>query len=331
MLFVVVYLLSPINVEASYWISASSRIIVGLFFCAVSVYCLVLKKHTASSVAQFIAMFLYEQIAVVSFAANAIIIMRHKQYRQFLMLAINVTVFVLYYGLFVEITNERADISREIINFNTVKQALTPWLYTRLYTTGFTRGNAMAGWYYIPIIILSILAAFVEQTEKVSIKMLLVGLWLFVAPQLPLLMLANNHISFRTCAPSLAGIAVIVDNLSNVLGKAKLTVTLCLTIVFMVVCVSELFDYRENYLYDRQIVDYVATNLDLGGKNAVIEAKDAYIEQNVFFVDHIKSVTSSDWALTGCVRQYFGDRTIPMIQINPRDTQDINLISLIDF
>ncbi len=63
--------------------------------------------------------------------------------------------------------------------------------------------------------------------------------------------------------------------------------------------------------------------------NAVTDAKEAYVQQNAFFAEHIKSVASSDWALTGCVREHTGDFSIPLIQVNPENTAGKNVISLL--
>ncbi|MCK9479914.1 MAG: hypothetical protein M0R40_10535 [Firmicutes bacterium] len=326
MLFTTIYLLCPINFEASYWISASTRIIIGLFFTSLSAYFASKEKNIAHFVFQFIAMFLYEQIAALSFAVSLIIICRKKQWRGLFPLAVNMLIFILYYAFFVKLGYMRGNISREILQYDKLKQIIYPWLLTNLYTKGFVRGIKMGGLNIIAMLIISVCFGAFEKRNAVSPKMLLVGGLLFIAPQVPILLLSGNNVSFRTCAPSLVGAAIMADTwLCNSINFKRLA-TVVLSFIFLVVSISELADYRENYLVDRKIVQYVSERLNLSQPNAVIGAKDTYIEQNVFFVDHIKSVTSSDWALTGCIRQHLSDRTIPMIEINPSSGEGINLI-----
>lgn len=331
MTFAAIYLLCPINIEASYWISASSRIIVGLFLSSLSAYFLSRDKPLTHTCFQFIAMFLYEQIAVLSFVLSFIIILRKKNWRGLLPLAGNILIFTLYYGFFIKTGQMRGNISREIPGIDNVKQILYPWFLSGLYINGFARGARLGGINLIAAIVISIYFGVFEKRQAAKPAMFIIGAALFAAPQIPILLLAGNNVSFRTCATSLAGAAIMADTLLCFTAKLKRAAVTGLCFVFMIVCISELADYRENYFTDRKITQYVADRLSRAEQNAVIGAKDTYITQNVFFVDHIKSVTSSDWALTGCMRQHFGDRTIPIIQINPAGDNNINLISLIDF
>lgn len=330
-LFVVFYLLCPINFEGSYWISASSRIIVGLFFVSLSVYFLVHKKILFFFIFQFIAMMLYEQVAVLSFALSAMIIYQMKEWRYFKPLAVNFFIIYIYYKLFSDMGSFGSRTQIQMINIRAIADMARGWTLLSLYTNGFVRGLRMNIVYLVPIFIISSLLGVIEKNCKFNSKILFAGAVLFVAPYMPFLFLANNHASFRVSVVPLVGAAIFFDSAFNLLRGYKSALAVALSFVFLVVCVSELQDYRENYIVDRKIVSYVADNLDFERTNAVVGAKETYINQNVYFAEHIKSITSSDWALTGCVREYLGDRTIPMIQINPENTENINLISLFDF
>lgn len=329
--FVVLYLLCPINFEGSYWISASSRIIVGLFFVSLSSFFLANRKILLFFIFQFIAMMLYEQVAVLSFALSVLIIYRMKIWHLFKPLLLNVLILFLYYKIFSKMGSFGHRLETEMFNYRAIGDIAHGWSQISLYTKGFARGMDMNFVYFLPIVIISFLLGTVEKAKKSDPKMLIVGIILFVAPYIPFLFLSNNNASFRINVVPLVGVAVFFDTAFNLLRGFKPFVVFALSFVFFVVSVSELRDYRDNYVMDRKIVAHVVENLDHEKTNAVIGAKETYVDQNVFFAEHIKSITSSDWALTGCVREYLDDRKVPMIQINPEVTENINLISLFDF
>jgi predicted small integral membrane protein len=125
-------------------------------------------------------------------------------------------------------------------------------------------------------------------------------------------------------------LAVALDGLFNIFKYVKPALVVAISLFFTIVSISELCDYQQNYFMDRRIVNYVAKELDKEGKNTVVGAKDTYIELNVLYAEHIKSIASSDWALTGALREHLKDRKLPMVQFNPENIDDVNLISLYD-
>ena len=79
-IFLVIYLLSPFFFEAVYWISASSRIVMGLFFAAVALYLFQLYFErdskailAVSFLVQLIAFCFYEQAMVISITVTMFI------------------------------------------------------------------------------------------------------------------------------------------------------------------------------------------------------------------------------------------------------------------
>ncbi len=80
--FLIIYTLLPLGFEGAYWMSASTRLVVGLFFAALS--CLALVKFSDGKgaryavlaiVAQTVAFCYYEQILVFSFALNILVML----------------------------------------------------------------------------------------------------------------------------------------------------------------------------------------------------------------------------------------------------------------
>ena len=79
-LFIAIFALLPLGIEGTYWMSASTRIIPGLFFAAISAKFFVkyleskrFKYELFSLICQFITFCFYEQTAVFSCALNVII------------------------------------------------------------------------------------------------------------------------------------------------------------------------------------------------------------------------------------------------------------------
>ncbi|MBQ4574949.1 MAG: glucosyltransferase domain-containing protein [Clostridia bacterium] len=78
--FIIIFTLLPLNIEGSYWLSASTRLVCGLFTASLSAYFLVKFCEKGSAwravltlLFQTIAVFYYEQILVFSFTLNLLI------------------------------------------------------------------------------------------------------------------------------------------------------------------------------------------------------------------------------------------------------------------
>ncbi|MDD3767002.1 MAG: hypothetical protein PHF89_07425 [Eubacteriales bacterium] len=330
MVFVCFYVLCPINIEGSYWISASSRIIVGMFFTSLSAYCLAGKKHTGFFIFQILAMFLYEQVAVFSFTLSFLIIYYLKDRRAWYLLALNMALFLLYYKAFSHMGRHGERAALTFFNIGGFLQHTRTWAQWGLFSKGFSRGVDMTVVYYIPVFAAAALLGVAESAKKFRVKQIWAGAVLFIAPYLPFLVLGGNHASFRTAFVPLFGLAVALDGLFNIFKYVKPALVVAISLFFTIVSISELCDYQQNYFMDRRIVNYVAKELDKEGKNTVVGAKDTYIELNVLYAEHIKSIASSDWALTGALREHLKDRKLPMVQFNPENIDDVNLISLYD-
>ncbi|OQB14587.1 MAG: hypothetical protein BWY15_01099 [Firmicutes bacterium ADurb.Bin193] len=329
--FACVYLLCPVGFEGSYWISASSRIITGLFLVSLSFYYLTQKKPLHFFLLQFAAMLLYEQIAVFAFVLSFVFILRLKARRFLAPLIFNISFLFVYYLIFSRSGSYGFRVLLVPFNPAAAAQVLSIWTAWSLYSKGFLRGAMIIGLYLIPVFLASLLYSLQKQSGSFCPKQLFVGIILFIAPYVPFFILTGTGVSFRASLIPLVGVAIAADTLFKLIRRGRKTVLFAFCLVFLIIGVSELNDYRENYLTDSKIIPYVAHRLVPDKTNAVLGAKKTHIDQNAPIEEHILSVTSSDWALTGAVREYLDDKAIPMILINPENPQNMNLIFLNDF
>lgn len=111
-LFLVLYALSPITTEGTFWISSSSRIVLPLFFLSLSLYLSVRFKGKYGVYGfAFIYLFnilsygYYEQIAVISFVLTAYFSLKIKDRKLFLIAAVNFIILAAYYLAFAGLGN----------------------------------------------------------------------------------------------------------------------------------------------------------------------------------------------------------------------------------
>ena len=213
----------------------------------------------------------------------------------------------------------------KIINLNAVKDIISSWNISWLYG-GFVRGLNMVGvWYAFEILLVGI--CFTQKRDHFKINMVILGIVIFITSYIPNIILQNYTVSLRNCFVPLIGVAIIIDSLLN-FTRFKPFITCAFAIFFLTISVSELADYKANYDMDRKIIEYVSDNLSMDKKNVLEGANSRNVQTNFAFGEHILSVTSSDWAITGAVREHLKKSDIPYIYLNKGDLKDYNLIRI---
>ncbi len=296
-LFFVVFVLMPLGFEGAYWVSASSRIVVGLFFAALSFFyfdewCDKGEKRSLVlfAVFQFLAFCLYEQIILLSGALTLILMLinaresgRKRALWGFFML-INALLYMAITKLMpTGVYGQRAAIFLPWQE-NYREQVLTPLLGQ--LKTAFLSGTA-ATWgkglirgfkiiisqpnilYVLVIIVLcAALYYLTKKTRRESISFfaeLFAGIFLAIAPLMLFFVLKAPWLGLRNTLSSFCGLALIADALFDlVLGRLKFgktaeaAVASLLAILCCVASVSELHDYRETTIADTQIASAAA-------------------------------------------------------------------------
>lgn len=164
-LFVVIFLFSPLNFEGTYWLSASSRVVMSLFFSALSLhelldYCRGKKLGLAESgtyrlvtfsILNLISYGFYEQTIVLSFCLIAFVIMSKKAWRAAFPTVLNLVLIASFYIFFLGLSNNSDRMTvisfAEIPSFTaTVAEEVYSIFVTngsKIFTRGFMRGLAM--------------------------------------------------------------------------------------------------------------------------------------------------------------------------------------------
>ena len=340
--FLLFYTLLPIGLEGSYWISASTRILPGLLFCALSAYTFYhyLQNRRfgflmSAVFFQLLAFCFYEQAAVLSCGLNVIIgfSMRKTARSRFAAAFSCFGVAAVYFTFCMASGDSALYGGRDTLMLPTTAyyfRQFLPDLLSQVYsvfirggvlimTNGIFRGTGIilrsnGVWKLVLYFFVCILSFFVciraRENNGGGVRRYAVqigwGALLALLPLAPFFILANPYFSLRGALPSLPGISLVLDGVFRcLLRKEKLisiAAALCATL-FFVVTVSELSDYRENYMADTAVTRSIAKTPMHGEKIAVFGLKDSFLAtQNFAYHEHISGVTSSSWALTGAVR-----------------------------
>ena len=300
--FVVLFALLPLGMEGLYWVSASSRIICGIFFAALGAW--LLQRYfdggrwpclLGAILVQFLSCCYYEQamlFSVTLFVLIAILNYRDCKRKSLWGLAAPLNMG-LYFMLISLLPQSGVYASRSELMLptapdyfksflpNVLDQLRSAFSSGGLYTLfkGFWRGlqimwqdgAILFALLLIGLCILLWYAAMREREESAVRRKdwwaLLVGFLLAVAPISVFFVLANPWFSLRGTVCSFAGFALIGDLILRWIlrGKnARLAVAASgLALVFCVAVVSELHDYKETYEDDQRVADAIVAAAEL--------------------------------------------------------------------
>ena len=299
--FLIVYTLLPLGFEGTYWMSASTRIVSGLFFSSAALlafdtWCSGGKKVTLAAYCalQILAYGFYEQ-AIAFSAASVILIgllnLKGKPLRSVWMLWSFVA--AACYFAFVNSFPESAlyGTKTEYILPNTpyyfdvflpellgqLKSAFLGGGYYTL-TRGFVRGAKLivreSGYVYlIAAIFLAAAVFFLARSFKAEKRRkpataLTIGVLLIAAPLAPFFFAANTWFSFRGTVFSFCGIGLVADTVISLLlsrfhSGRKITAAFCAVFaLWCCVCsVSEIHDYKATMEKDHAVTSLIMHTL----------------------------------------------------------------------
>jgi len=308
----------PLLTEATYWLSASSRIVVASLLSVIAAWLLLLflDKGKWYKLALCIPLLLaslcfYEQVAAMSLALTGIVLWKRRAAPILWALPLGCLTAIGIYYLAFSTGNGRGTLAltlwgnaREIAYQVGLCMGKFNWYLLR---NGLFRGIALLWerpWYLAAVIIASACLFFVRSAKNPSPRAaILPAILLVVAPFAPFLILRQVHISFRNLFPSFLGIAILADLALHRIRLQSLIAPIAAAL-FLTVNISELHDYRAVYQSDNQIVKQIAPHADSTRTVYVVGAEACYVEQNSYYHEHIHNLTQSDWALTGGVRSF---------------------------
>ncbi len=294
----VIFSLMPLGSEATYWINASTRIVVGLFFVVLSLYllCIYFKNQNNSRYGYFIlgAFFIihlislgfYEQLIVLSlFATFPLFALNWKRIKRkwiAVLPAINFCLITIWYKAFsgsgmaanrgMLVNSDYLEHTKKIIKsiFHIWKVALG-----ELYNTGFIKGiRIITGdgnyLFFSLAVVLSITVAFIYIKEKgdasckTSVIKILLGVFLFIVPFIPFFVLDTVTVFKRNIFLSFIGLGLVFEALLGVLSRNAVLnifrgfIVGMLVFVFLTANVYELYYYRQLGQIDREITGKIS-------------------------------------------------------------------------
>ena len=300
-LFFVVYALMPLGFEGTYWVSASSRIVVGLFFASLSFYffdtwCAEGEKKSLVLFAafQFAAFCLYEQILLFSSALTLILMLSNlkgfgrKRARWGLIMFVNAALYLCITKLMpTGVYGQRAALflpwqanyTKEVLTplLSQLKQAFLGGTYATL-GKGLSRGFELfmqepnVLYALIIIVLCAALYMYINKTKRESIRFfaeLGAGLILAIVPLTLFFVLKSPWLGLRNLVVSFCGLALVVDALFDLVfgrvkaGKnAEAGIAAALALLCCVASISELHDYREATEADTTIAKAAAEAIE---------------------------------------------------------------------
>ena len=294
--FAVIYTLLPLGCEGTYWLSAATRVVSGLFFtaCAAAVLCRFIEAGKWWRVPLYFLLELlsfgfYEQILVLSFALSGLIFLHHFREKRAALSWLAFLCAGIYFGFTTHFAADSPLSNRmELIYPNTpyyfnvflpdlARQIGMSFLSAGVRTTfvGFWRGlvscvtGGIGGWLYgIAAAGLAIWYGILNWPRHrgtvVSVegwvRALLWGLLLLLAPITPFFVIARPYFSLRSTVPSFVGAAILIDLLFRALvrrRRAMAAVSGAMVFMCLLGCASEIGDYKATAAADRVLAQAI--------------------------------------------------------------------------
>lgn len=300
--------LCPINIEATAWLSASTRIVGGLFF---SVLCIILisekrnpTKMTAFVLINFISYCFYEQTAIFCLVCVCFAAVTKKRKFYFVAALFNMALLGAWYLCFSKysVFGYRTVISLE--NF-----AHFPLEFSKaLRAVFYTFADAGALLFIVPPIFAALWLKGCDFAAA-SRNKILFGISVAVFSLVPIAASGGN-VPFRCLTVPLIGIFVLFDCIG---GRVRKIFFCGVCSLFVVVSINEFCNYYKSTVIDEKVLNGLCEKIVQGVDYDLNDAPIYYFNSPSNHAEHISAVTSSDWALTGAVRALLNDADFPMI------------------
>ncbi|MBR5237032.1 MAG: glucosyltransferase domain-containing protein [Clostridia bacterium] len=341
-LFLLIYWLFPLGMEGRFWLSASTRLITGLFFASLSLWMLSLFLQKKQSVFLFVLFALfqliscgfYESVSVFSVSAAVLLfLVSFYESRKAKLLFVplvscaNIGFMFYYYRLFAGLGhNESRAAGLELWRLSENIAALFRQLGEILSQTfdavikGSVEGCKILvshGLWGILLLCTALIIAFflcrcesrqIQKSKILRLSMICCGILLFFAPLVPNLLVSEVWLTHRSLFVSFIGLALLVEPLFSLFKKTwRQALLFAVAFLFITAGVNEYDVYRRVHEQDRHLLKQVVSQMNEEAKSGgcdvvVLLPKSVETAQNTMYKDHVKSVFDSDWALTGAVR-----------------------------
>lgn len=334
----IIFTLSPFLVQATYWVSASSRLVLSLFFCVLSIRMFIYyieNKDKTTRIQKALLIFLiltlnilctgyYEQTIIFNFVFFIYVIYKYKGKWFYGVPCFSTLLIACHY--YISFTNntmqERGNITLNGIfehSLNVLRTILSTFLTYHQHSMPEAIRSEIIN---IPIVIISIwlasmLAIFIfhisnKQENKFNIKSLCIGIVLFIVPFAPFFILKKASMDIRNFYISYLGLSVIIASIYyGFLEKFKCFKVLnaCAIFMFVSICILcncyEIKNYKNIYEFDNYIASKIVQNVD----NEIFENKQTlYIDYDPEILNFknnsgmCRAILEEDWAVMGKVQ-----------------------------
>lgn len=318
MIFLIVFALMPLGFEGTYWISASSRIVVGLFFTALALYLLEWWMETGRWYwlvlwlpCLLLSFCYYEQILVLSLTLSLLSVLLHFRSKGAFMGLLSLPMVGLYFWFTSHFSTGLLASRVKVIwpNNPYYFHEFLPQVWEQIRAVFFEAGIAITGkgflrgivqifqdgaWFYLLCVALaSALYYFLTRCHRQSkgklvpqrstLIGLVFGIVLVVAPVSLFFIIENPWVSLRAAVASFVGFALLADILCRVLLRHHRIfqgiLAAVLVFVFTVASVSELHDYKMNCEKDQAIVGTIEEFMTRECQTAgILNLKSTYLK-----------------------------------------------------
>ena len=320
--FFVIYALLPLGFEGSYWISASSRIIVGMFFAALALerfdaWC---KGGKISALVlfcllQLVAFCYYEQVVLLSGAATMVLMLCYikksgkRPLWGFFMFA-NAGIYMLITKLApAGVYSQRSAFYFpwqqgyfEYCFLPAGSQMKEVFIDSNLASMGkgLVRGLGLFArqpnfiWALVVLALCAVLFLLVKSAKRGNVRFvpeLLTGIFLTLAPVLLFFIIKSPWFGARNAVCSFLGLALIADALADLIfGRFRRGAVFesafvaAMALIFCLAGISEIHDYRETYLADTEIA--TAAVQAMGEENSSREPKIWLLNVDASYVEN---------------------------------------------
>ena len=315
--FYVVYLLFPLNIEGTYWLSAATRIVPSLVLAGLAGTYAKNKKPLLAALCCFLAAGFYEQGFVL---AAGLVVWYGVSIGKPSYIALPPVCFAAYSALTglagtSALYGNRAQYVMPKEVWSEVTSQIGAILKGGAVITvkGAARGLSSGIWALLAAVICLALVRVFHTDGKSRKNMIVLGLLFAIGPMVPFFIIANPWVSMRAAACCIPGIALAADSAVG----SKRAVSIVFAAVFLLATASELADYKTVATHDAAVLNALSkATAGIGrGVNVGVYGLEPYIlkEQNYVWHEHIHGVTESRWALTGGLRAVSNSMDVPTV------------------
>lgn len=337
-----IFLLLPITFEGTYWISASSRIVVGMLFAVLAAWGLKQFLETnkkrllpAYGLLCLLSFGFYESVMVFSALLQLFVLVRYvkekKAYQKLWLMVVPaffaIAMFV-YYRLMANVgalSGRAAGFSLDNLG-EKFSSLLAQFGY--IFSAGLMRTTVVGFFDGLSALVASPLwglcigaaivgvsacCAFCSKKHRLHAKASLCvpfGLALTLLPLIPHMLVQDVWLTYRSVALCIPGLCILLAPLAARLlhnRYARMATVFFMVFVFSIGCVNEVQTYKKVNTLDNYLLTEVIAHLDedvLAGKKdtVLVLPQEIFVPQTSYYKDHVKSVFAADWSLTGAVR-----------------------------